>query len=52
MTCCSSEEIIPEDKTANVPLVDAYPLYSQTYHLPRSESEETKVAFEDNKTYK
>jgi hypothetical protein len=44
MTCCSSEEIIPEDNKPNIPSVYAYP----EYNLPRSDSELTKLALEDN----
>ena len=44
MTCCSSEEIIPDDNKPYVPTIYAYP----EYNLPRSNSELTKLALEDN----
>ena len=44
MTCCSSEEIMPEENKPNIPTVYAYP----EYNLPRSDSELTKLALEDN----
>ena len=44
MTCCSSEEIIPDDNKPNVPTIYTYP----EYNLPRSNSELTKYALEDN----
>ena len=42
MTCCSTEEIIPDDNKPNVPTVYTYP----EYNLPRSNSELTKLALE------
>ena len=44
MTCCSSEEIIPDDKKTNVPTIYTYP----ENNFPRSNSELTKLALEDN----
>ena len=43
MTCCSSEEIIPDDNRPYVPTIYTYP----EYNLPRSNSELTKLALED-----
>ena len=44
MNCCSSEEIIPDDNKPNVPTIYTYP----EYNFPRSNSELTKLALEDN----
>ena len=44
MTCCSSEELIPEDHQPNVPTIYTYP----EYNLPRSNSELTKLALEND----
>ena len=44
LTCCSSEEIIPDDNKPYVPTIYTYP----EYNLPRSNSELTKLALEDN----
>ena len=51
MTCCSSEEIVPEDNQPIVPTVYTYPETEQ-YNFPRSDSELTKIALEDYKNCK
>ena len=48
MTCCSSEDLIPEYNQPNVPTVYTYPETEQ-YNFPRSDSELTKIALEDYK---
>jgi len=49
MTCCSSEEIIPEDNRPIIPTVYTYPECSyEEYNLPRSDSMLTKLALENN----
>ena len=48
MTCCSSEEIVPEDNQPIVPTVYTYPDAEQ-YNFPRSDSEITRIALEDYK---
>ena len=49
MTCCSLEEIVPnEDNHPIVPTVIKYPETEQ-YNFPRSDSEITRIALEDYK---
>ena len=48
MTCCSSEEIVAEADKPNLPTIYAYPEACDKYNLPRSNSELTKLALEDN----
>lgn len=46
MTCCSSEEIIPDD---NKPIMPTQPEFKESVFFPRSFSEETRIALEDYK---
>ena len=48
MTCCSSEDLIPEYNQPIAPTVYTYPDTDQ-YNYPRSDSELTKKALEDYK---
>ena len=48
MTCCSSEDLIPEYNQPNVPTVYTCPETEQ-YNFPRSDSEITRKALEDYK---
>ena len=47
MTCCSSGEIVPDDKKPNAPTIYTYP----ENNFPESKSELTKIALEDNSEF-
>lgn len=49
MSCCTTEEIVQQDEKLNVPFVDSYPVYDKNYNFPRSDSQLTIIALEDNK---
>ena len=52
MTCCSSEEIVPDDNHPIVPTIFTYPEACDKFNLPRCNSELTKIALEDNEKCK
>ena len=49
MTCCSSEEKLPDDNNFKIPTYYTAPYIEDSFNLPRCTSQTTTICLEDKK---